>query len=144
MLLGIILIIFSSGMLSAEIKKTGNQDLRQNREVFSIEDLTQAQHKVYKMMTSPAGAFSMIFSEGENPANIRKINNELANQIDEKFADQFISIKYEMASNSSGDKCKKSYVLSLRGESHFICVKETKQRNKMKLFINNYIKELGE
>jgi hypothetical protein len=112
------LFLLSSSILYAQ-KKSSNHDLREKSEVFHIKDLKSEDKADYKLETSNSGEFSFTKTV-ETKDQIWKVDTKHANEIDEKFSDHFISMKYMMG-NINSKKCVNIYQLSMRGEIFNVC-----------------------
>lgn len=129
-----IIFTFSTCLVSLAQVKTSNNDLRVMREIFSLTDLSEKKPKVYTLMTSSSGGFNMIIRVGNKQSEKWKVDSDHAQALDDRFADDFINMKYIMTPNDK-IKCGEKYSLNLRGEDQNICPHENNKVKKIKELI---------
>lgn len=131
-ILGLFFVFSLCFQVNAE-EKASNSDLRNKKEVFSITEFTKDKQRVYKLVTSGLGEFNIILASNKVVQSL-KIDSEDAQNIDEQFADKYISLQFMMEQNKE-KKCANLYKLVLRGEKQNICLHEKEKINLVNSFI---------
>ena len=134
----ILILLFLTSFASAkQPKKTSNIDLRTNKVVLSITD---HKGKGYFLLISTAKHY-FLSKKDKKEEILKKLSNNEADLLDQKFVEDFIKLKY-MMKNFQGKNCSKSFDLSMRGETYKTCKsekeKDIKVKNLISLFENHF------
>lgn len=114
--------IFYSTLSFAQLepKKIENNDLRGNKEIFSIN--FKLKNKVHHYYVSITGTGDYLIGQLENEKLLKrvKVDSTAAKSFDDNFVDKFINMKY-MMDQVLKDKCSDQYTLHMRGEDLKVC-----------------------
>lgn len=119
LLITILVTIISNNTVADNRLKTSNFDLRNSKKLLSIVDHKGVTSIIYKSV----GDEYFYETQSKKDTSRFKVSNIDAQNFDDYFVNQFISLKYTLP-NFSGKKCDKSYTLSMRGETQLICKSE--------------------
>jgi hypothetical protein len=117
--------------------KTANNDLRGGVELFSISYAEESKkHLRLVLIRSVSGAHSIVSLEKSSKLESQKIDSDTAKLLDEKFADDFINLKYLMPAPLKV-KCQSVVTLVMRGEKLSVCKSDEVRVNQISKIINS-------
>lgn len=117
--------------------KTANNDLRGGVELFSINYAEKSKENLRLVLVrSVSGAHSIISLEKSNKLESQKLDTDTAKNLDEKFADDFINLKYMMAAPLKV-KCQSVVTLIMRGEKLSVCKSDEVRVSQISKMINS-------
>lgn len=114
-------------------KSSKANSYRHAKEIFKIHILT---NKIESYGLEQNEKDYKFYHEASGQKKYFKLSNEAAEELDQSFVSQFISLKYSFP--KSDNKCKTIYKLFMRGESEFVCKLEEKRTQ----LVQNVLKKI--
>jgi hypothetical protein len=111
--------------------KANNGDLRNDEELFSIQEYGKTGQKVrYVQLVMNNKKEYTLFSIVNKELTRLRLSTVKMKEVDSSFVKKYFSLSYELAAYSSKEKCVISYELNLRGDKVQVCHGEEKKADK--------------
>ncbi len=130
-----LLVFLSFGALaqhSSQPQKESAEDLRTGIVMFSIEDLGE---KTSIWLERTASLDYFLRRKEDDEEKLLKISAKDAKKMDMDFASKFLKCQYELP--PSGEDCKVTLRLSMKGEVHEVCREDDKKAQEINPFFQD-------